>query len=34
MENFILKIMDYNYLVVNLPAPRAQREHGRDKRES
>lgn len=27
-------MMDYNYLVVNLPAPRAQRKCGGDKEEA
>ena len=33
-ESFILKMMDYSYLIVNLSAPRAQRGCGRDKEET
>jgi len=33
-ESFILKMMDYNYLIGNLSVPRAQGGCGRDKEET
>lgn len=33
-ESFILKMMGYNHLIVNLSAPRAQRGCGRVKEET